>query len=142
MEPDDEDGLEGEVPREVVQNHPEHEALSEIKQAKDDPICEPLDIILVSGALEGFEREECGKSPANEVGYGASEGVDKVEKSEEEETTKSEISFRHLCPLFKLVQDGIFRELVVRHDRGELQRCERRKEPKTMKLTSLSSWLM
>lgn len=111
MEPDDEDGLEGEVPWEIVQDHPKHEALSEIEEAKDDPICEPLDIILVPGALESFEREECGKSPANEVGYGPSEGVDKVEKSEEEDTAKNEISFRHLCALFKLVQDGIFRKL-------------------------------
>lgn len=111
MEPDDEDGLEGEVPGEVVQDYTEREALSEVEEPEDDPICEPLDIILVSGGLEGFEREERGKSPANEVGHGASEGVDKVEKSEEDNTAKNEISFGHLCALFELVQDGVFREL-------------------------------
>jgi hypothetical protein len=114
LEPDDEDGLEGEVPGEVVQNYTEQEALSEVEEPKYDPICEPLDVILVSGGLERLKREECRESPSNEVGHGASEGVDKVEKSEEDDTTKNKVCFGHLGALFKLVEDGVFRELLIK----------------------------
>lgn len=52
LEPDDENSLEGEIPREVVQDYTKCKALGEVEEAKDNPICKPLNIILVSGGLE------------------------------------------------------------------------------------------
>jgi len=113
LEPDDEDGLEGKVPREVVKHQTECNALGEIEEPKDDPVCKPLYVILVSGGLKRLEGKECWNSPSNEAGHGAGKGVNKVEKSEEKNAAKDGVRFGDLGALFKRVQNGIFRELLV-----------------------------
>lgn len=70
MEPDDEDGLEGEVPGEVVQDYTEREALSEVEEPEDDPICEPLDIILVSGGLKALNERNAGRAQPTRLDTG------------------------------------------------------------------------
>jgi len=75
LEPDDEDGLEREVPGEVVQDGAESNALEEVEETEDDPVCEPLDVILVAGGLEGLERQDGGNGPTDDVGDGPGQGV-------------------------------------------------------------------
>lgn len=70
LEPQNEDGLEREVPWEVVQHNPEREALHKVEESKYDPVCQPLNVILLSGALNSFEREVGGETPTDEVGDG------------------------------------------------------------------------
>jgi len=113
LEPNDEDGLKGKIPREVVKHEAESNALGEVKEAKDNPVCEPLDVILVSGGLKRLKGKECWNCPSNEGGYGASERVHEVEESEEENGTEDCIRFGDLGTLFERVQNGIFRELLV-----------------------------
>jgi len=113
LEPDDEDRLEGKIPREVVKDNTKRDAFREVEKAKDDPVCEPLDVILVSGGLERLERKEGWNCPSNEGGYGTGEGVHEVEKKEEENAANDSVGFRDLSALFERVQNGIFRELLV-----------------------------
>lgn len=67
LEPDNEDGLEGEVPREVVKDDTERKALEEVEEAEDDPVREPLNVIVMRGRLERLHRKVCGHRPAEEV---------------------------------------------------------------------------
>jgi len=46
LEPDHEESLEGEVPREVVKDDAESKALKEVEETKHDPISQPLYVIL------------------------------------------------------------------------------------------------
>ena len=41
LEPDDENGLEGEIPGEVVQHCAKGETLHKVEETKDDPISQP-----------------------------------------------------------------------------------------------------
>jgi len=76
LKPDDEHGFHGEVPREIIQHNSDGETLDKVEETKNDPVGEPLDVILRRGCLDGFEREISRKKPADEIGYGSSEGVD------------------------------------------------------------------
>jgi len=113
LEPDDEDCLESKIPWEVIKHQTECNAFREVEEAKDDPVCKPLDVILVSGGLDRLERKVCWNRPSNEGRHRASEGVHEVEKKEEEKTAKDGIGFRNLGALFKRIQNWIFRELLV-----------------------------
>ena len=46
MEPDDKEGLEGEVPRDIIEDDTEGERFKEVEKAKDDPVGEPLYVIM------------------------------------------------------------------------------------------------
>ena len=48
LEPEDEDGLEDEVPWDVVEDEAEGEGLEEVEEAKDDPVGQPLDVVIVA----------------------------------------------------------------------------------------------
>lgn len=52
------------------------EALCEGEEAKDDPVGEPLNVILGLGCLEGSKGEVGGCEEANKVGEKAGEAVD------------------------------------------------------------------
>jgi len=114
LKPDDEKSLEGEVPREVVKYHSQGKALQEVEETEHGPVCQPLDIISNAWGFDSPEGEVSRESPANEVGDRCSEGVDEVEDSEEEDTAENCVSFGNLGPLFKVVKNGIFRELLVK----------------------------
>lgn len=49
LEPDDEETLEGKVPREIVQHNAERKALREREEAEHNPVREPLDVITMTG---------------------------------------------------------------------------------------------
>jgi len=60
LKPDDEDGLEGKVPGEIVKDETEGEAFQKVEEAKYDPVRQPLDIILVTSGFNCLERQEGG----------------------------------------------------------------------------------
>ncbi len=77
LEPEDEDGLECVVPRQVVEDHSQSEALEEGEVAEDDPVGEPLDIVLVLRRLDGLDRKIRRECPADKVGNWSCKSVDK-----------------------------------------------------------------
>ena len=111
LEPEDEDGLECVIEGDVVEDDGEGKGLEEVEEAKSDPVGEPLDVILVSGRLDGLEGEVGGESPADEIGDGGSEGVYEHKQNEQEGRANDAIALGDLCPLLELVQDGVSREL-------------------------------
>lgn len=46
LKPNNEKGLEGEVPRDIVKNDTKGEGFKEVEESKDYPVGEPLDIIM------------------------------------------------------------------------------------------------
>jgi len=90
LEPENENGLEGIVEGEVVEDHADGKRLDEVEKAKDDPIGQPLDVVILTRGLKGAEAEVSGKSPADEVGGGCSEGVDEDEEGAEDGAAKDE----------------------------------------------------
>lgn len=49
LEPEDEDGLEREVPGKIVKDNAQCKALEKVEEAKYNPVCEPLDVIVGRG---------------------------------------------------------------------------------------------
>ena len=113
LEPEDEDALEGKVPGEVVEDEAEGEALEEGEGAEDGPVGEPLDVILVSGALESLDGEVGGDGPADEIRDGGCKGVDGVEDGKENDGTEEGVALGHLGALLERVQDGVLGELAI-----------------------------
>ncbi|KAI3493156.1 hypothetical protein L1887_42173 [Cichorium endivia] len=74
-EPHNGERLDGVVPGDVVEDDA-GEGLEEGEHAEDDPVGEPLDVVLGLGALERLEREVGGDEKAEEVGEEAGGTVD------------------------------------------------------------------
>jgi len=102
LEPEDEEGLGGKIPGEVVQNRAQRDALGEVERAEYDPVSEPLNIVRVSGGLEGPEREISREAPANKVGDRSSERVEEMEDEEEGDRAANEPRLGHLSALLQL----------------------------------------
>ena len=120
-----------------MKNESQCDALLQVDKAKDDPVGEPLDVILWGGAFQGFKGEVGREGPCDKVRDGCSNGVDKVEESKEKDDADSQKRLGYLRVLLKRVQHRELCELcnrkkVIRNGR------ERMKEGKR---TSLSSWL-
>lgn len=49
LEPHDKQGLEGEIPWNIVENDAQSKAFEEVEETKHDPVCQPLNIILGCG---------------------------------------------------------------------------------------------
>lgn len=120
LEPEHEDGLEREIPREVVKDDTQGEALQKVEKAEDDPVREPLHVILDTWALDCLEGEISRQAPADEVGDWCSGCVDQKEERKEENRADSSISLWHLSALFERVQNRILRQL--RHMALSVQR--------------------
>lgn len=56
LEPDNEDCLEDEIPGNVVEDKTECKAFDEVEEAKDNPICKPLNIVMGRRGFDGLER--------------------------------------------------------------------------------------
>ncbi len=123
LEPGNEEGLEGEIPWDIVEDEPESDALGEIEKAEHDPVREPLNVILRRGRLNGLEGQICGESPADEVGDGSSEGVEYVQEHQEERATEYGVRLGNLCPLLEVEQDGVLCELraTYQHTTNKLE---------------------
>ena len=113
LEPENEQALEGEIPGEVIEHNAEGEALEEVEEAEHDPVREPLDVVLVAGALKGLDGEVGGQSPADEIRDGGCEGVDRVEDGKENDGTEEGVALGHLGALLERVQDGVLGELAI-----------------------------
>lgn len=83
-EPDDGKGLDGVVPGNVVEDDA-GEGLEEGEHAENDPVGEPLDVILGLGALESLEREVGGDEETDEVGQEASGAVGGEKKMQKQQ---------------------------------------------------------
>lgn len=79
-EPDNGKGLYGVVPGNVVEDDA-GEGLEESEHAENNPVGEPLDVILRLGALKSLEGEVGGDEEADEVGQEASGTVGPKRKS-------------------------------------------------------------
>lgn len=108
LEPQDEEALEDEIPREVVENDAQREALHKVEEAEDDPVREPLDVVLVPGRLEGLDGHVRGERPADEVRDGAGEGVDRVERGHDDEAADEGVALRDLRALLEGDEQRVF----------------------------------
>ena len=79
LEPEDEEGLEGIVEGEIVKDGSKGNGFKEIEEAKDDPVCQPLNVVLMAGRLDRLERQISWEEPSNQVGNGGSEGINEDE---------------------------------------------------------------
>ena len=112
LEPENEEGLEGEVPWEVVEENTEGKRLDKGEEAEDNPISQPLDIILGSRGLEGLERQVGWKAPTEEVRNRGSERVEDMEEEKEADGTDDHVGFGNLSAFFKRLQHGVVVELA------------------------------
>jgi len=114
LEPEGEDSLEGEVPREVVEDDTESEALDEVEATEYDPVCEPLDIILRLGRFESLEGKVSRETPADEIRNGCGERVEEMEEGDQKEQANDGVGLGHLSALFEVVKDWVLGELLVK----------------------------
>jgi len=113
LEPKNEDRLEREEPWDVVEDDREREALKEVEETENDPICQPLNVIRVSGGLEGFDGEISGEHPADKVGNRRRKRVESVEEDQEDDTTEESVALGDLGSLLESVKGGILGKLLV-----------------------------
>lgn len=85
LTPDGEKGLENKVHRNPVENRPQTHGLDEVKRTKDDPIGQPLLVIVGLRRLNGQDGKISGESPADEVG----DGLGKAKHIEEDEKDRA-----------------------------------------------------
>lgn len=57
LEPDNEGGLECEIPWNIVENWAERDTFKEIEETEYNPVSEPLDVVLRCGRFDSLERE-------------------------------------------------------------------------------------
>ena len=78
LQPKEKYGLDREVPREVVEDHAEGGTFDEIEKGENDPICEPLNIVIGGWCLNGSEGQEGRDDEADKVGDGCRNGIYQV----------------------------------------------------------------
>ena len=113
LEPEDEQALEGEIPGEVVEHDTEGKALEEVEETEDNPVGQPLNVVLVTGRLERLDGEVRGEGPADEVRHGGGGSVDGVEDGEDDDGTDECVTLGDLRALLERVQDGVLGELAI-----------------------------
>lgn len=113
LKPDDECRLEGKVPGNVVENDREGQALKEVEETEDDPVGEPLDIVVGGGGLDGLEGEISWESPADEIGDGLRGSVEGMENDDEDDEANGGVDLGDLSSLLKVVESGELCELLV-----------------------------
>jgi len=113
LEPENEDGLEGIVEGEIVEDDADGKRLDKVEKAEDHPVRQPLDVVLMPGRLECAEAEVGWESPADEVRRGRSEGVDEDEEGAEDSTAEGQHRLGDLHAGLDVVEDWVARELFV-----------------------------
>ena len=111
-EPEVADALEGKVPGDAVEDNVEGDRPDKVEEAEEDPVGEPLDVVLVSRGLKGLDGEEGGKGPSDEIRDGGGERVDGVEDSESENGSEEGVALGNLGALLEGVQGRILGELA------------------------------
>jgi hypothetical protein len=143
LEPENEDGLEGIVEGEIVEDDADGKRLDKVEKAEDHPVRQPLDVVLMPGRLECAEAEVGWESPADEVRRGRSEGVDEDEEGAEDSTAEGQHRLGDLHAGLDVVEDWVARELQgeARKGRGQRQHGTAHDwKNRGMERTSLSSW--
>jgi len=114
LKPDDEHCLEGEEPWNVVEKDGEGETFNEVEETEDNPICQPLYIVVVSLSFKSLHREVSRDDPANKVGNRRREGVEGVENNEEHHTTEEGVALWNLRALLESSEGRILRKLLIK----------------------------
>ncbi len=111
LEPKNGDRLDCEVPRDVIQNNAESKRFQEIEKSKDDPICEPLDVIMSARTFNSPEGQVGGDTPTHKVGYRSSKGVERVKKDKKQQSANDAVRLGNLSALLEIVQDRVLGKL-------------------------------
>jgi len=111
LKPENEDGLEGVVPWEVVEENTEGKRLDKCEETEDNPVSQPLNIILSSRGLERLEGQVGGKTPTEEIGNRGSERVEDMEEEKKTDGTNDHVGFGNLSSFFQRLQHGVVVEL-------------------------------
>ncbi|SRR5260221_7254107 len=80
---------------------------------EDNPIGQPLHVILVTGRLDGLDRKASGKNESNQVRDRVSEGVDEEGNQHQDSSTNCTISFGDLRLLLEDICGAILGELRI-----------------------------
>jgi hypothetical protein len=110
-----EDCLEDVVHRDPEKDEADAGGFGEVHQAKDDPIGQPLLIVVGTGAFDCLNREISGKSPADEVGNGRgeTEHVEEDQDDEREDEGEDTVGLGNTSTSFEVTKDREFVELGV-----------------------------
>jgi len=114
LQPEHKQALERKVPREVVEDEGQGKALQKVEKAENNPVCQPLNVVIVTRALERLEGQVSGQGPANEVGDRGSERVEEVKEGANSDAANEEIALGELQALLGVIHDRIFRQLLVK----------------------------
>jgi hypothetical protein len=120
LEPEDKEGLEGIVEGEVIENWPQGEGFQEVEEAENNPVGEPLDIILITWRFNGLERKISWETPAYEVRDRRRESINKDQKGHKNNAANDEEGLGDLGALFNIVEYRVFCELFVNLVSNEL----------------------
>ena len=112
LQPEKQQCLEYEVPREKVKNHSERNALEEDEESENNPICEPLHIFLAPGSLQCLEGKVGRKGTANEIRSWCSKAIDGQEKGKERDGARDQIILWDLSSLLNFVHKWVLCELL------------------------------
>lgn len=117
-EPRDEEGLANEVEGEVVKNRPESGGFDKVEETEDDPVSQPLLIVVLSRALQSLHAQVSGDGPSDQVGQrrGQAEEVEKDQKDESSGGREDTVDLGDSGLFLGLVQDGVLREVLVQPD--------------------------
>lgn len=114
LQPKNEGGLDREVPGEVVEDDTKGDALEESEEAENDPVSQPLDVIVMSGALDSDVGQISRECPSNEVRDGQRKGVDEDEKKEGDDAGDGAVCFRYTSPVLHLDEERVLAELCIK----------------------------
>lgn len=110
-EPEEEDELEDKVKGEPVDDL--DEALDHGEQSENDPISQPLSIILLGVAKQRTERVVGGNNEASKVGKKLTAEVEDDEEEVESSDTDDGVGLGNTGLLLKVVEGGVFGKLTV-----------------------------
>jgi hypothetical protein len=120
LEPEDKEGLEGIVEGEVIENWPQGKGFQEVEEAENNPVGEPLDIILITWRFNSLEREISWETPADEVRDRRRESINKDQKGHKNKAANDDKGLGDLGALFNIVEYRVFCELFVNLVSNEL----------------------
>jgi len=117
-EPEDEGGLGNKVEGEVVKNRPKGGGLDKVEETENDPVSQPLLVIILGGRLQSLDAQVSGDSPSDQVGQGGgqSEQVEKDQKDESASESENTVDLGDTGLGFDPVEDGVLCEVLVQPD--------------------------
>ena len=117
-EPRDEESLANKVEGEVVEDRPESGGFNKVEETEDDPVSQPLLIVVLSRALQSLHAQVSGDGPSDQVGQGRGQAKE-VEKDQKDESSgggEDTVDLGDSGLFLGLVQDGVLGEVLVQPD--------------------------